>query len=244
MKNELLSKTLAQIVNANHQTAAVFEKYNLDFCCKGKRSLEKACEENNLPAEVIAEELDTLLDKEIATIADFNKLSLTALADYIVSTHHDYTKKELPQIFSYLQKIVSKHGERHPELLKILDYFTSLKEELEDHMRKEELILFPRIKELETADRKYLSNINLNYLNAPVSVMEHEHEHAGSLLEEIQKYSDNYTPPVDGCTTYRLSFAALKSFELDLHRHIHLENNILFPKAIGLFRSANEAALN
>jgi regulator of cell morphogenesis and NO signaling len=244
MKNELLSKTLAQIVNTNHQTASVFEKYDLDFCCKGKRSLEKACEENNLAVETVVGELNTVLGKEGTTQLDFNKLSLTALTDYIVSTHHDYTKKELPQILAYLQKITSKHGERHPELLRITDCFTSLKEELEDHMRKEELILFPRIKELENADRQYANSISLNYLKAPVAVMEHEHEHAGNLLEEIQKYSNNYTPPADACTTYRLSFAALKSFELDLHRHIHLENNILFPKAIALFRNDTGASLN
>jgi len=233
MKDELSLKTLAQIVNENHQTAAVFEKYSLDFCCKGKRSLEKACVENNLPVEVVIGELTTMSAENQPSSMDSDTVSLTELTNYIVSTHHDYTKKELPQIFAWLQKVSAKHGDRHPELYRIFECFASLKEELEDHMRKEELILFPRIVEMEnSADYSKISPL---YLQAPVTLMEHEHEQAGILLKEIHRYSNNYIPPADACTTYRLSFAALQAFEADLHRHIHLENNILFPKAIKLF---------
>ncbi len=233
MKDELLLKTLAQIVNEKHQAASVFEKHGLDFCCKGKRSLEKACAENNLPVETVIGELNAVLGNDQSAVMDFDKLSLTELINYIVSTHHAYTKKELPQIFAWLQKVSAKHGDRHPELYRIFECFVSLKEELENHMKKEELILFPRIKELENS--KDYSKLGSHYLQAPVDVMEHEHEHAGNLLKEIHHYSHNYAPPADACTTYRLSFAALQAFEIDLHRHIHLENNILFPKAIELF---------
>ena len=233
MKDELSLKTLAQIVNENHQTAAVFEKYSLDFCCKGKRSLDKACAENNLPVEVVIGELTTMSAENQPSSMDSDTVSLTELTNYIVSTHHGYTKKELPQIFAWLQKVSAKHGDRHPELYRIFECFASLKEELEDHMRKEELILFPRIVEMEnSADYSKISPL---YLQAPVTLMEHEHEQAGILLKEIHRYSNNYIPPADACTTYRLSFAALQAFEADLHRHIHLENNILFPKAIKLF---------
>src|SRR5262245_53899119 len=130
MKNQLFSKTLAQIVNENHKAATIFEKYDLDFCCKGKRSLEAACEERNLPADTIAEELSVALNRSESGTFDFNKLSLAALADYIVSTHHNYTKKELPQIIHYLQKVSFKHGDRHPELHNIFEKFSELYDEM------------------------------------------------------------------------------------------------------------------
>jgi regulator of cell morphogenesis and NO signaling len=231
MKNEFVTKTLAQIVKENYQTASIFEKYNLDFCCKGKRSLKQACDENNLPTELIVDEVNNLLNQEIREQIDFDKLSLSELIDYIVSTHHAYTKRELPQILAYLQKVSSKHGERNPELYLIFESFSELKEEMEMHMKKEELILFPRIKELQSGTKPQGdSNIQ-----APISVMEDEHDHAGRCLEQMRQLSNNYTPPPDACTTYRLSFSALQAFEKDLHQHVHLENNILFPKAIEIY---------
>jgi regulator of cell morphogenesis and NO signaling len=239
--------TLAQIVNANHRAAAIFEKYHLDFCCKGKRSLQQACDEQQLPVDEIAAELETVSLKESITgKTDFENFSLTQLIDYIVQTHHEYVKKELPQIFSYLQLVAAKHGERHPELMKVFNFFADVKEELEGHLKKEELILFPRIKELQKLAEMENANLHLNitYLQSPITVMEQEHDHAGNLLNEIRILTDNYTPPADACTTYRLSFAALQAFELDLHQHIHLENNILFPKAISEFRNLQESVLN
>ena len=232
MKSQLSSKTLAQIVNENHKAAQVFEKYGLDFCCKGKRSLQMACQERDLPVETIAGELDLTLSESESLFADYNQLPLSTLADHIVSTHHEYTKRELPQIFHYLQKVASKHGDRHNELYTILQKFSELKEEMEMHMQKEEQILFPRIKELENAiENNQRSAITIQI---PIAVMEDEHEHAGNLLGAIRDLSNNYNPPADACTTYRLSFAALRAFEEDLHQHIHLENNILFPRAIKL----------
>jgi regulator of cell morphogenesis and NO signaling len=241
MKNELLSKTLAQIVNENHQTASVFEKYDLDFCCKGKRSLQTACEEKNIPAPLVAAEIENALHQDDAS-KEFDKLSLTELIDHIVSTHHAYTKKELAQIHAYLQKVATKHGDRHNELYAIFETFSSLREELEQHMMKEELILFPRIKALEN----FAVNNDQRIMNIqmPIVVMEDEHEKAGNLLSEIRNYTDNFTPPADACTTYRLSFAALQAFETDLHQHIHLENNILFPRAVDLFNNKSELAMN
>ena len=238
MSKELLSKTLAQIVTENRQVASVFEKYKLDFCCNGKRSLELACEEKHLQADDVAAEIDNILRQQIQVLNDFNSLSLTELVEYIVSTHHAYTKRELPQIFAYLQKVSSKHGERHNELYRIFECFAKLKEEMEMHMRKEERILFPKIEELETIDQRIELSLNLG---APISVMEDEHEHAGNLMAEIRQYSNNYTPPDDACTTYRLSFAALQALEKDLHQHVHLENNILFPKAIKLFNKTKNS---
>jgi len=244
MENLLLSKTLAQIVNENHQAASVFEKYGLDFCCRGKRSLQIACNEKKLPVTDVTAELESVIGDNLKPVIDFDKISLGKLVNHIVSTHHAYVKHEAPQILAWLQKIAGKHGERHNEIYKILATFTSLKEEMDSHMHKEEFILFPRITELETSEEQDINRISLNWLQAPVTMMEHEHEEAGKLLEEIKQYSDHYTPPPDACTTYRLAFAALNAFEVDLHKHIHLENNILFPKALELFRKTKEAALN
>ena len=239
--------TLAQIVNNNHQAASVFEKYHLDFCCKGKRSLAQACAEQQLSMLQVTGDLENIFTKgNDGTTIDFEKMNLIQLSDYIVQAHHAYVKSEMPQIYAYLQKVSSKHGDRHPELYKIFETFAAVKEEMEGHMKKEELILFPRIKELQKlADNENTnSQLNITYLQSPITVMEQEHDHAGNLLNEIRILSNDYTPPQDACTTYRLSFAALQAFELDLHQHVHLENNILFPKSIGLFKNLQTTVFN
>jgi regulator of cell morphogenesis and NO signaling len=242
----LISLSLAQIVNNNHQAASVFEKYHLDFCCKGKRSLEQACTEQQLSISRVTEDLENIFTKDNNSTIDFEKMNLAQLSDYIVQTHHAYVKNEMPQIYAYLQKVSSKHGERHPELYEIFQIFSAVKEEMEDHMKKEELILFPRIKELQKLadDEKANLHLNITYLQSPITVMEQEHDFAGSLLNDIRILSNDYTPPQDACTTYRLSFAALNAFELDLHQHVHLENNVLFPKAINMFRDLQATISN
>ena len=246
MNQSLSSLSLAQIVNSNHQAASVFEKYHLDFCCKGKRSLEQACTEQQLSVSKVKDDLENIFTKDNNSTVDFEKMNLTQLVDYIVQTHHAYVKNEMPQIYAYLHKVSSKHGERHPELYKIFQTFSAVKEEMEGHMKKEELILFPRIKELQKLTNNENANLQLNitYLQSPITVMEQEHDHAGNLLNDIRILSNNYAPPQDACTTYRLCFAALNAFELDLHQHVHLENNILFPKAIEAFRDLKTTILN
>src|SRR6187455_709959 len=246
MNPSFSSLSLAQIVNNNHQAASVFEKYHLDFCCKGKRSLKQACTEQQLSVSKVTEDLANIFTKDNNSTVDFEKMNLTQLADYIVQTHHAYVKNEMPQIQAYLEKVSSKHGERHPELYKIFQTFNAVKEEMEGHMKKEELILFPRIKELEKLANNENANLHLNitYLQSPITVMEQEHDHAGSLLNDIRILSNNYAPPQDACTTYHLCYAALNAFELDLHQHVHLENNILFPKAIEAFRDLQTTILN
>jgi len=247
--SSLITKSLAQIVTDDHRAASVFEKFHLDFCCKGKRSLEQACIEQKINTTDVINELSNSMTPGggSCTLAfPFDKMSLTQLADYIVMTHHTYVKKEAKQILAWLEKVTSKHGSRHSELHRMAALFASVKEEMDLHMEKEELILFPRIKELERmakeADGK--TAIHINYLLSPITILEKEHDYAGSLLEEIRILSNDYMPPEDACTTYRLSFAALKTFEADLHQHVHLENNILFPKAIALLRSVKEPLLN
>lgn len=238
------SKSLAQIVNENHKAAYVFEKYHLDFCCKGRRLLQQACDEIKLPLDQIIPELENVTNDTKINV-EFDNMSLTQLADYIVLTHHDYVKKEIPLIYSYLDKIASKHGERHPEMLKVLNAFVELGEDMKEHMYKEEAILFPRIKMVEKYSRENGEvQINRSYIESPITVMEQEHENAGNLLVQIRELTSDYSLPGDACTTYRLSFAALQAFEIDLHSHIHLENNILFPKTLKLFNTLNEVFLN
>ena len=247
MNTSLSSLSLAQIVNSNHKAASVFEKYHLDFCCKGKRSLEQACTEQELAVSLVTQELDTIFSNENnSTVIDFSKLNMAQLCDYIVQTHHAYVKNEMPQIIAYLEKVSSKHGDRHPELYKIFQTFSAVKEEMEGHIKKEELVLFPRIKELQKLadDENAQLQLNIGYLQSPITVMEQEHDHAGNLLNDIRIFSNDYTPPQDACTTYRLCFAALNAFELDLHQHVHLENNVLFPKAIEIFKDLQTTVSN
>jgi regulator of cell morphogenesis and NO signaling len=244
--NELLNKTLAQIVTANHQAASVFEKYHLDFCCRGKRPLSQAISEKELQAEQVITELNAVISKPDQHTALLNYIPLTQLCEYIVAVHHAYVRQSSEQIFAYLEKIASKHGNRHPELLKILKLFTEVKEEMREHMFKEENILFPRIKELE---KHNLENAPLalpasGYIESPISVLEHEHDSAGNILDEIRQLTNNYTPPADACTTYRVAFASLQAFEADLHQHVHLENNILFQRAIEMIKKLNKQAAN
>ena len=243
--NEIASLSLAEIVNNDHRAASVFEKYHLDFCCKGKRTLKQACDESDLEISQVVSELQSALGIEKNNELDLTACSLSQIIRYILQTHHSYVKKEMPVIHAYLQKVAAKHGSRHPEMLKVFELFNAVNEELDLHMKKEELILFPRIIELEqlAASGKPI-NINQTYIQSPITIMEHEHDHAGKLMEEIRELTQNYTPPPDACTTYRLSFAALQAFETDLHRHVHAENYILFPKALQLFGIPGEYSLN
>jgi len=243
--NELASQTLAQIVTDNHRTASVFEKYHLDFCCKGKRSLAKACADQNISVDELMDELENAGNTNQSNFP-FDKLSLSQLAEYIVSNHHAYVKKESPQLLAYAQKVASKHGQHHPELNEILTAVTAIIEEMEQHMHKEETVLFPRIQELERCSigEPRDTKPDISYLQAPIELMEQEHDQAGLLLSAIRRLSGNYTPPQDACTTYKLLFAALEAFEKDLHQHVHLENNILFPKAMSLFNHDAAGALN
>ena len=243
---ELMTKSLAQIVTSNHRAASVFEKYQLDFCCNGKRTLEQACQEKDLgPDEILAELTQVTNTNSCSVSVPFDKLTLTQLTDFIIHTHHSYVKKEMPAILNYLEKVSSKHGERHPEMIKVFQLFSAVKEEMELHMQKEELVLFPRIKDIEkqVSENKPIV-LSPSYILAPVTMMEQEHEHAGSMLAEIRKLTNQFTAPPDACTTYKLSFAALEAFEKDLHQHVHLENNILFPKALKLFDEFSPGSLN
>ena len=244
--NELMTKSLARIVNDNYKAATVFEKYHLDFCCKGKRTLEQACREKDLEVNTLIDELEQVAENNNPSVSGyFDQFSLQQLTEYIIKTHHSFVRKEIPSITAYLERVVSKHGDLHPEVYKVLDLFNMLSEEMIHHMEKEELVLFPRINEIEgriAAGEKII--MNGSYLLSPVIIMEGEHENAGNLLEQIRELTNDYEAPTGACTTFRLVYASLRGFEFDLHHHVHLENNILFPKALAMFGQNRQYSLN
>jgi len=228
--------TLGDLVTKDFRKAEVFKKFGLDFCCGGKKTLSKACMEKGLDVLRVEQELKAIDELPMKTSQDFNKWELDFLTGYIYNTHHKYVVEAMPLITEYTQKVANVHGVNHPEAVEIANKFSLVVNELNSHMMKEENILFPYIKELVSAkkNKTMINSSCFGSIGSPIHVMEMEHEAVGDLFEQISKLADNYTPPADACTTYRLSYAKLKEFEDDLHQHIHLENNILFPKAISM----------
>jgi len=186
---------------------------------------------NNLAGEIA--------NQEMLSTPNFNDWNCGHLIDYIIQTHHEYVIKTIPEILAMAQKVVEAHGTKHAELATIQSLFQQLSNEMLLHMKKEELVLFPYIKKLAQAesDEKGVERPDFGSITTPISVMETEHETAGIMLKRLSKLSNNYTPPNDACNTFRLFFDKLKEFEADLHTHVHLENNILFPKTIALEQS-------
>ena len=226
--------TIGEIVAKNFRSAETFGKYGIDFCCGGKISLEEACRKKGINIKQIQEELDSISAQSGPISQDYNSWDLDFLCDYIVNTHHKYVVSAMPVIFEYTQKVAKVHGDRHPEAIQIATIFEKVMEELNSHMMKEENILFPYIRQMAVSVKQGipLSHSPFGTVQNPINMMEHEHDVVGEMCKKIKEISGNYTPPDDGCTTYRLSFLKLQEFENDLHRHIHLENNILFPKAV------------
>jgi len=228
--------TLAQIVTKDHRAAGIFEKHNLDFCCKGNKSLSEACKENKLDAQEILAELQNGTISTNENSLRSNEWELDFLADYIINNHHQYVRNSIPIISAHAEKVAHVHGEHHPETIEINKIFSVVYKDLRQHIMKEEEILFPYIKYLvkvknngSKPERPYFSTIK-----NPINMMESEHTSAGDSLFKIRKLSDNYFLPSDACTTYSTYYKELKEFEEDLHKHVYLENYILFPKAIKL----------
>ncbi|HLG33975.1 MAG TPA: iron-sulfur cluster repair di-iron protein [Bacteroidia bacterium] len=228
--------TLKELVIKQPESAALLEKYGLDFCCKGGRTIRDACESKGLNYAEVEKEISNLINRPHSEETDFAKMEPDALIDNILQIHHSYVKEIMPVISAHTEKVARVHGEHHPEVIEIAKLFAQVKSELEHHMMKEEKILFPHIKLLAEAKRKgqHVEPPSFGTIRNPIRMMETEHESAGSALEEIKNLSSSFIPPADACTTYRVSFMELEKFTKDLHLHIHKENNILFPKAIAL----------
>ncbi len=230
----LRDKTVGEIVKDDFRAADVFSSYGIDFCCGGKISVAEACLNTKTDEALVITALENLKNQTGSGVYNFDSWNIGFLADYIIHTHHQYVSKAIPQILPLAQKVAEVHGEHHPAVIRINELFNDLAEELLSHMQKEERILFPFIKQLvvnESAGNCTTESC-FGTVMGPISVMEQEHENAGVILKEMFRLSDGYTPPEDACNTFRVLFGKLKEFEDDLHRHIHLENNILFPKAI------------
>lgn len=234
--NDITYPTVGAIVADDYRTAAVFSKYGIDFCCKGHRSIDQACAKKGIELEQLLAEIETVLSSDSPSEVDFKSWPLDLLIDYIEKTHHRYVTEQSQTLLFYLDKLCKVHGQRHPELLEIALHFKITATELAQHMKKEELILFPFIKKMLLAlqQKQTIEQPAFLTVENPISQMKDEHDNEGTRFDIIAKLTHQYTPPTDACETYRVTFALLADFEKDLHKHIHLENNIVFPKAIEL----------
>lgn len=212
--------------------ARVFEKYGMDYCCGGKTPLAQAAANAGVDLSLLLEEL-RLHDRESPPEeVNWLEVPLPELCTNIVQTHHVYLRDELPRLETLTTKIARLHAENHPELTEVAQVFFALKEELENHMRKEEQILFPLIEELAAATTR--PRFHCGSVGNPIRVMEYEHDNAARALERLRELTHDYTTPQDGCNTYRATMDALARFEGDMRQHIHKENNVLFPRAVAL----------
>ncbi|MFA6467807.1 MAG: iron-sulfur cluster repair di-iron protein [Bacteroidota bacterium] len=229
-------KSLKEIVTDNFKTAAVFEKYSLDFCCRGGKTIDEACKEKEIDPATVLHDLLSVEEKIDPQAVSFTEWEPDALCDYIVKNHHAFVAKMIPVLYMHTRKIAAVHGANHPELLSIAEHFETVALELQQHMKKEEQMLFPFIKTLFATKKQNGSAVHSPFgsVQNPIRMMEAEHQNAGDEMYSIRSLSNGYTVPADGCTTYRITYQELQDFERDLHEHVHLENNILFPKAIAL----------
>ena len=223
-------KQIGEIVTHDFRAADVFKNAGIDFCCGGNQSLKEACNDKKLDISAIEKELTKLEDSSPDAAHNFKEWKLDFLIDYIVNTHHKTVLKLLPQLTFYTQKIADVHGSNHPELKEIETLFSEINVELLQHLKNEEEVLFPSIKDLMKSN----STSAKETIISEITRMAKEHEFAGSAMDKINVLSNNYSVPDDGCSTYQVAYKLLEQFEDDLHIHVHLENNILYPKALAL----------
>jgi regulator of cell morphogenesis and NO signaling len=235
MIQRAMNATVGEIVATDFRTASVFERFGIDFCCGGRRSLEDACRSVEADPAAVIRALDAL-PTAAAETEDVTRWPLTRLIDHIVSTHHAYVQSTSPTIGHYLAKLEEVHGARHPELHRVAAAFARLSGDLAQHMLKEEQVLFPYVRELvDHADQTFgAPRSPFGSVANPIRMMEREHREAADEVRIIRELTNGYTAPGDGCTTYAVCLAELAQFERDLHRHVHLENNVLFPRAVAL----------
>lgn len=227
---------IGELVAQDYRTSSVFKKYGIDFCCQGNRNILEACTKKGIDPKLVIDDLEKVTTEQSDTNTDFKSWPLDLLADYIEKKHHRYVEARTLEIKPYLDKICRVHGERHPELFEIREQFYASAGELAAHMKKEEFILFPFVRKMVKAKQEgaTVATPHFGTVENPVQMMKEEHSTEGDRFSKIDELSSHYTPPADACNTYQVTYALLKEFEQDLHMHIHLENNILFPKAIAL----------
>lgn len=238
----LEKKTIGEFVAQDFRTAAIFSKHGIDFCCKGNRTIDEVCEKKEIGPDELLDQLNTVLATKGDSGIDFKSWPLDLLADYIEKNHHRYVEEKTPVLLQFLNKLEKVHGGNHPELFEINQLFKGCAGELAQHMKKEELLLFPFIKKMvqATINHEAIQEPGFGTIKNPIAMMMQEHENEGDRFVKIVALTNNYAPPADACNTYKVTFAMLEEFEQDLHKHIHLENNILFPKAIVLEKTFSD----
>jgi regulator of cell morphogenesis and NO signaling len=225
--------SVGNLVAADSRIAAVFDRFGIEFCCSGRRPLAEACRASGVDRAAVVRAIEALPPG--GAHDDVSAWPVDRLIDHIVDTHHAYVRAALPAIAQHLDKIVKAHGARHPELARATEVFADLRSDLEQHLLKEERILFPYIRDLAAAaDLCGRAPSPFGTVENPIRMMEQEHREASGQIAEIQRLTRSFEFPEDGCTTYGVCMAELESFEADLHRHVHLENNVLFPRAVAL----------
>jgi regulator of cell morphogenesis and NO signaling len=228
-KRAVNSETLGEMAASDIRKADVFKRFGLDFCCGGKQTLEEACHEKGIDTFAVKEELNKAMSANMESDRDYNAWTLSFLCDYIVQVHHNYIRKTNPVLLELSEKVATRHGNGHPELYELRQVVSMLVAELNPHMLKEEHVLFPYIKALEGGQKQHNG---MTSIEKPVWMMEMDHQMAGNLVADIRMLTNEYALPDDACQSYRLLFQKLEEYDNDLKLHIHLENNILFPKAM------------
>lgn len=226
---------VGDIVKESYKTAPVLENHNIDFCCGGNITLDEACKNASVEVDQLIPKLETLMQEEDFDARFIQSLELDQLADYIEKRHHTYVKEKIPFLKAKLEKLAEVHGGNHPELHDVKQMFFESAENLSMHLMKEELVLFPQVRKLVAAKRGEKVDLSqLEGVDSPIKVMLAEHDAEGDRFKTISEITNGYQVPDDGCNTYEVTMRTLQEFEEDLHRHIHLENNILFPEAVKL----------
>jgi regulator of cell morphogenesis and NO signaling len=225
-----IEPTIGEIVANDFRAASLFRDAGIDFCCGGNKSLSDACKEKGADESHLIQQLEALEQTPVSFALNFKEWELGFLSDYIVNTHHKFVLKNLPELVFYTRKIANVHGDHHPELLEVASLFSKINEELLQHLKNEEEVLFPAIKE---AEKNATAQVKATIVSE-ITRMQGEHEFAGGAMDKINVLTNNYLIPDDACNTYRVSLKLLEQFEDDLHIHVHLENNILYPKALKL----------
>ncbi|HEX9079844.1 MAG TPA: iron-sulfur cluster repair di-iron protein [Desulfuromonadaceae bacterium] len=229
-------KTVGDFVADDYRTARVFERYGIDFCCGGKVGLADACREKGIDPATVLAEIEATQNTPLERSQNYAAWGLPFLADYIVTTHHGYLNENTRQIAVYTDKIAHVHGANHPEVIEIARIFAHVAADLDAHLREEEEVLFPAIKRIDAARKAGAEPDpgDLETLRASLATLDQEHDAIGEAVHAIRDLSKGYAIPEDACTTFAVTYRKLKEFEDDLHKHVHLENNILFAKAATL----------
>ncbi len=233
---------IGDVVARDLRTATVFSRHGIDFCCGGRRTVEDACVAAHLDPDKVVADLRAVGEEPKAP-GDLTTWTAARLIDRIVARHHTYVRAQAPVIIGYLEKLVTKHGERHSELGRVAAIFKDVSDELVQHMDKEERILFPAIAQMAEGHLQGSApDAFARHINQPIAVMEDEHDWAGNQLALMRTLTHGYEVPPDGCATYKACYVALDLFEQDLHQHVHLENNVLFPLALRLSEGVKTVA--